>query len=200
MLPLLRWALPIALLVFFESAQSVVLVRGEIAIDPPPDRLLRGQVATVQYRLTNIGDEPLDAAFAGVEFVPWGPESTIIPYPTAATPPCTYFEDGPDPIPGQPPFVVGMVRFDSLPIPPGESRTCDIELLVTQQAPDEFDKFFGFTGFNGNTVSPSERLRVTFRLRTRAAEIPAITPMGSLVMLCMFFGIAAWAQTRSNSR
>jgi len=166
------------------DSQAALMVQGHVIIDPPPTELLRGQVGTIQYQVTNTGDEPLDTAIAGVEFQPWGPESDIHPYPTAATLPCLPFEDGPDPIPGQPPHIISMVRFDPLPLAPGDSRTCFIEFLVTQQAPDEFRKYFIFNGSLGNRVTPDHVLAVDFRLRGRIAEIPGNSTLGLVAMTC----------------
>jgi len=193
------WFLGMLFLVAGSSlAWGELRVVGEVRIEPPPNQLRRGQVATLQYQLTNVGDEPLDLGRAGVEYYSWGPESTILPFPTPQTPPCAVFDDGPSPIPGDPQFSVNMVYFDPVPIPAGGSRTCTISFLVAHQAPDTFVKRFSFSGTRGNFTTPPFGQLVEFRLRGRAAEIPATSGFGTLILAAMILLLGCRADAVRN--
>ena len=187
------------LLLWATSCNAILAVSGEVAIDPPPTELRRGQTATLEFRLTNTGDEPLTLAFAGVEFIGWGPESTIIPFGTADTPPCDWAEDGTDPVPGDPPFRVGMVSFEPIPIAPGEIRVCRAALIVAMQAPDRFEKRFSFLGVRDDVVSPYYAQVVRFELVSREAEIPFLSPPSLLIFIGMLLAVALWTLRRINS-
>lgn len=176
------------------SCNAILAVSGEVAIDPPPTELRRGQIATLEFRMTNSGDEALSRAFAGVEFIGWGPDSTIIPFPTEETLPCEWAEDGTDPAPGDPPFRVGMVGFAPFPIAPGDSRVCRAAIFVSEQAPDSFEKTFVFAGSTGSAVTPDFVYVVRFELVSREAEIPALSRFGLLTLIGIILLIAVWTR------
>ncbi len=123
------WVL-LALSVGCGNAMALLTIEGTVVIEPAPATLLRGQTATITYTVTNIGDEAWDAAAVGVEYFESGPTSTVLPVPTAATPPCvSQFVDFPSPIPGAPTYVVNTNTLYPRPILPGESRQCVMDLV-----------------------------------------------------------------------
>ncbi len=164
------WAL-LALSMGCGSAMAVLSIEGTVLIEPPPATLLRGDVATLTYTMTNTGDEPLDFATSGTGYWQEGAGSTVYPLPNAGTLPClAQFVDFSGP-PGQSAFVVNTNLLFPWPIPPGESRLCVMELAVSMEAAGPFTQRFGFTGTRG-TQRVNVGQDVVFNLGQGAVAVP----------------------------
>lgn len=187
-----RWWALLALSVGCGSALALLAVEGSVTIDPSPAMLLRGQTATITYTVTNIGDEAWDAAAVGVEYFESGPTSSVLPVPTAATPPCvSQFVDFPSPIPGAPTYVVNTNTLYPRPILPGESRQCVMDLVVSPDAAGPFVQLFSLTGsLNGQIAYTSQE--VAFNLGQGAVAVPALM-WPSLVVLVL---LVSWLGAR----
>ena len=185
-----RWWVLWTLLASASDAMATLAITGEVLIDPPAATLLRGQTATLTYTLTNTGDEPFDAAFSGTVYIQEGPTSTVFPFPTAATPPCTFQLQDLSPAPGQPTTVGNTNSFHPRPIPPGESRQCVMGLQVSPQTAGPFVQRFGISGTRGSrTVSVARN--IAFNLgQPQPSSVPAISNWGLalLGLLVLAFG------------
>lgn len=189
------WAL-LALL-WASDAMATLAITGEVMIEPAPATLRRGDTATLTYILTNTGDEPLDFATSGTTYIQFGPTSTVFPFPTAATPPCTFQLLDFSAPPGQPPIVVNTNSFHPRPIPPGESRRCVIGLLVSSEAAGPFVQQFGFSGTRaGRTVTAAQS--ITFNLgQPQPSSVPT-TSTGALVFLAAILLLFGHRRFSSN--
>jgi hypothetical protein len=184
------WWVVFALFVLCGNAMAVVAIEGTILIEPPPATLLRGQTATITYTVTNTGDEPLDYAVSGTEYWEEGPTSTVYPLPTAATPPCfVNFVDFSGP-PGQSAYVVSTTFFRPELIPPGESRQCVMDLLVSPNAAGPFVQRFGFNGVRGTQIVRTSQ-EFAFNLGQGAIAVPFLGwPSGALLLVLLVFSAA----------
>lgn len=183
-----RWWVLLALSVGCDNAMAVLAIEGTVVIEPSPTTLLRGQTATLTYMLTNTGDEPLDFAAAGVSYFETGPTSTVLPEPTAATPPCDPQFLDLSPLPGQPVFVINSNAFNPTPIAPGDSRLCVMNLVVSPEAAGPFVVQFSFVGLRG-AAEVNTAQEVLFTLGTSAA-VPVLEwpSMALLVLLISLMG------------
>lgn len=170
------WAVS-ALLVWAAPAMAALSISGSVVVEPHPSTLLRGQEATVTYTLTNTGDEPLEYAGASFDYRTDGPPSSIFPFPTEATPPCSirYLHLGG--APGVPGFVVQTIDFNPVPIQPGESRQCVSGLRVSEQSAMPFVKTFRIGGRDGDQWAYATT-SIAFTLGEPPLAIPALSIWG----------------------
>lgn len=195
-----RWWGLVMLLVGCGNAVALLAIQGTVVIEPPAATLLRGETATITYTVTNTGDEPLDSATSGTGYYEWGPMSTVLPAPNSQTPPCvTQFFDF-SPRPGEPAFIVNTNSFLPRPIPPGESRQCVLDLVVSPEAKGPFIQRFGFTGSRG-ALSVNVGEDVMFNLGQETIAVPALQWPGMALMAMMTCLLAAgfWRDNSSAS-
>lgn len=186
------WVL-LALSLGCSNAMALLAIEGTVVIEPAPATLLRGEIATLTYTITNTGDEPLDFATAGTGYYEQGPTSTVLPMPNAATPPCSaQFLDF-SPLPGQPTFVINTNSFYPRPIPAGESRQCAMELMVSPEAGGPFVQWFGFTGIRG-TQNVHMGQYVAFNLGQGAVAVPAGGWLYASILALLVFLLGARSQ------
>lgn len=170
-------------------AAAAVAITGDIRIDPPASTLRRGDIATITYTITNTGDEAIDFASAGTTYRQFGPMSTVFPFATTATPPCTFqLLDG-SPPPGQPAIVVNTVGFRPAVTPPGESRQCVTGLQVSPDTAGPFEQSFIIAGTRNAQTVYIQRV-VSFGLGVNASVVPALSTWGMtlLAALLLVFG------------
>lgn len=170
------WAVS-ALLVWGAPAVAALSISGTVLVEPHPSTLVRGQQATVTYTLTNTGDEPLEYAGASFDYRTDGPPSSIFPFPTEATPPCSirYLHLGG--ALGVPGFVVQTIDFNPVPIQPGESRQCVSDLRVSEQSAMPFVKTFRIGGRAGDQWAYATT-SIAFTLGEPPLAIPALSIWG----------------------
>lgn len=190
-----------ALLALGAPAFAGLSISGTVVVEPNPSTLLRGHEATVTYTLTNTGDEPIELATVGFPYRSSGPLSTVLPFRTAATPPCLYrlrALPGPFEVPGAvespakwspvPPFLEKTIEFSPLPIEPGGTRRCVAALRVSAQAAGPFVQTFNFQASRG-AQSVMQTRSVVFGLGESAVAIPAVSTrslaLASLLVLLL---------------
>ena len=166
-----------ALLALGAPAFAALSIGGTVVVEPHPSTLTRGQEASVTYTLTNTGDEPLEYAGASFDYRTDGPPSSIFPFPTEATPPCSirYLHLGG--APGVPGFVVQTIDFNPVPIQPGESRQCVSGLRVSEQSARPFVKTFRIGGRAGDQWAYSTT-SIAFTLGEPPLAIPTLSIWG----------------------
>lgn len=174
------------------DAAATLGISSQVVIQPPAATLLRGDTATITYTVTNTGDEPLDLAAVGTVYFGGGPRSTVFPFATGATPPCTvqFLDFVPPPGSGQPTTVANTNTFRPNPIEPGESRQCVMGLLVSPDAGHPFVQLFSFVGVRGGESVRAPQ-HVTFNLGEQPTPIPVsswwgLVGMGTLLLLLGF--------------
>lgn len=194
------WAVS-ALLVWGAPAVAALSISGTVVVEPHPSTLLRGQQATVTYTLTNSGDEPIELATVGFPYRSSGPLSTVLPFRTAATPPCAYrlrVLPGSFEVPGAvesqakwspvPPFLEKSIEFAPLPIEPGGTRRCVAALRVSPETAGPFVQTFNFQASRG-AQSVTQTRSVVFGLGVSAIAIPAASTwslaLASLLVLLL---------------
>ena len=176
------------------NATAVLAISGSVVIDPYPSTLMRGQSATITYTITNTGDEPLDSAAIGTGYYAWGPRSTIFPLATIATSPCLVRYDDLSPRPGEPAIVLNAVFFRPIPLLPGETRQCVMEISVSEETAGPFVQQFGFTGARG-AQSTNVSQSVFFSLGLTTA-VPALSPLGLGTLMLGVLAITAMLSRR----
>lgn len=182
-------------LICLSGLATAMPIEGEILIDPPPERLRRGQTLSLQYRMANVGTAPLTFVVARFEFYDYGPESRIFPIETAETAPCVMTADSePSPLPGQPRFLFSYTSFEPSPIQPGESRTCTLAFQVSTAAPDEFTIQFLIYGYANGMYTPAFRRDIPFRLRGYEAEIPVMSRSALFALIALMLLSTWWIQ------
>ncbi len=184
----LRWLLLPLFGVACSNALATLSLSGNVTVEPDPRGLLRGQTATIVFTIANTGDEPFDEAVTGTTYFDWGPTSTIFPAGTAATPPCTFTLVDFSPPPGQPPLVGLTLFFRPVPLLPGETRQCVMEIAVSTEAAGPFTQSFGFNGSRGGRVAFFEQ-SVHFGLG-QVNAVPAQSQLFSLVLVLAVLVIA----------
>lgn len=182
-------------------AFAALSISGTVVVEPHPSTLTRGQEATVTYTLTNTGDEPIELATVGFPYRSSGPLSTVLPFRTAATPPCLYrlrVLPGPFEAPGAvespakwspvPPFLEKSIEFAPLPIEPGGTRRCVAALRVSPETAGSFVQTFNFQASRGEQ-SVMQTRSVVFGLGESATAIPAVSTwslaLASLLLLLL---------------
>ncbi|ODU43667.1 MAG: hypothetical protein ABS96_22135 [Lysobacteraceae bacterium SCN 69-123] len=190
-----------ALLALGGPAVAALSISGTVVVEPHPSTLVRGQEATVIYTLTNTGDEPIELATVGFPYRSSGPLSTVLPFRTAATPPCLYrlrALPGPFEAPGAlespakwspvPPFLEKTIEFAPLPIEPGGTRRCVAALRVSPETAGPFVQTFNFQASRG-AQSVTQTRSVVFGLGVSAIAIPAASTwslaLASLLLLLL---------------
>lgn len=191
-----------ALLAWSTPAFAALSVSGTVVVEPHPSTLTRGQQATVTYTLTNTGDEPIELATVGFPYRSSGPLSTVLPFQTAATPPCVYrlrvlpgpFEvagtvDSPAKWSPVPPFLEKSIEFAPLPIEPGGMRRCVAALRVSPETAGPFVQTFNFQASRG-AQSVTQTRSVVFGLGVSAIAIPAVSTWSvALASLLLMLGV-----------
>ncbi len=186
-----RWWAMLVLSVGCGNALALLAVEGSVTIDPSPATLLRGQTATITYTVTNIGDEAWDAAAVGVEYFESGPTSTVLPVPTAQTPPCvSQFVDFPSPIAGAPTYVVNTNTLYPRPVLPGESRQCVMDLVVSPDAAGPFVQLFSLTGSLNGQIAYTSQV-VAFNLGQGAVAVPLLGGPAHLLLVLLISLVGA---------
>lgn len=173
-----------------QPAMATLAASGSVVITPDPSTLLRGQSATLVFSITNMGDEEWDYAGVGTGYYDWGPTSTIFPMASLATPPCILSFLDFSPAPGEPAFWAVSAFFRPLPVLPGETRQCVMELRVSEEAAGPFIETFSFTGALGSrSISFGEE--VFFGLGEDARPIPLLSAfgLGTLVLGALITGV-----------
>lgn len=190
-----------ALLVWGAPAVAALSITSTVVVEPHPSTLMRGQEATVTYTLTNTGDEPIELATVGFPYRSSGPLSTVLPFRTAATPPCLYrlrALPGPFEAPGAvespakwspvPPFLEKSIEFAPLPIEPGGTRRCVAALRVSPETAGSFVQTFNFQASRGAQTVTQMR-SVVFGLGESAVAVPAVSTwclaLASLLVLLL---------------
>lgn len=186
-----------ALLVWGAPAVAALSITSTVVVEPHPSTLMRGQEATVTYTLTNTGDEPIELATVGFPYRSSGPLSTVLPFRTAATPPCLYrlrALPGPFEAPGAvespakwspvPPFLEKSIEFAPLPIEPGGTRRCVAALRVSPETAGSFVQTFNFQASRGAQTVTQMR-SVVFGLGESAVAVPVVSPW-SLALASLF--------------
>lgn len=186
----MRLALLLLSVAFAGSAAATVAISATIVIEPDPGTLLRGQTATLTYTVTNVGDEPLQGAFASTGYINFGPQTTIFPVATPATAPCLngdFAEPLPPPLPSS---FLNTTTFRPVPILPGEIRVCVIEITLSADAAGPFVQPFLFSTQPATTNPAPLRRNVYFGLG-EDQPVPTLSMAGGGLLLCCL-GILAW--------
>lgn len=168
----------------YSNATATLAISGTVLIDPDPSILLRGQTATVTYTITNTGDEPLEFAYAQTDYVTLGPESSVFPHASAASPPCVVIDDSLSPLPpGKPSYYFNFTQFHPMPLLPGGTRQCVVEITVSGEADGPFIQWFGLHARLGTRYAATVSQSFLFTLGGRAAPVPTLSRLGLSALL-----------------
>jgi hypothetical protein len=184
-----RFVLLTAVSMMCPTASATMAISATIVISPEPGVLRRGDTAMLTYTITNIGDEIFTEAVAQTDYITSGPASTLFPTASAQSPPCLVGDFGEPFPPPLPSYFINFAYFRPLPILPGASRSCVIDIQISQDAAGPFDKLFGFSGHQGALATPFVTRSVHFGLGEDRA-VPAFSP-GSLALLVIGMLVAA---------
>lgn len=176
--------LVVALCTACGPAQATIAVSARMEIQANASQMRRGDSTTLVYTFTNTGDEPLDSVHALTNYLSHGPDSTIFVEETAATEPCLNTKAsilGPLP-PPFPNHLPNQTYAMPVPILPGETRHCIVQLRVSLEASGPFVQRFDFYAKRGFEHTSAQPTFVHFDLGEPIVGIPLLDRFGQIFL------------------
>jgi hypothetical protein len=164
------------------EARSELAFEAEVSLHPDSALPQHGNTTTWVLSWTNIGDEPIVSAALSTEYFEQGTGRTLILNGTSSTAPCTVAYTDLSIPSTQQVLVFAQVFASPMPVAPGATVSCTVDLVVDPVAPNFFTQLFGFIVFDLENDSAVQFVETPFQLGPLTEPIPSLSSL-SVVLL-----------------